>query len=66
LLALAAVLLNAWNASDHPLQALAEGQRAVAGVDGMLLLTALLAAWTCRRLHQARAPELTPGEAENV
>jgi uncharacterized iron-regulated membrane protein len=66
LLALTALLLNVWNTSNHPLQAVAEGQWAVAGVDGALLLTALLAAWTCRRLHQARAPELTPGEAENV
>src|SRR3990167_8332130 len=66
LLALAAVLLNAWNANGHPLQALAAGQGAVAGVDGMLLLTAVLAAWTCKRLHQVQAAELTLGKREDA
>lgn len=65
-LALAAVLLNAWSANGHPLQALAAGQGAVAAVDGMLLLTALLAAWTCRRLPRAQAPELPQGKLEDA
>lgn len=65
-LALAAVLLNAWNANGHPLPAFAEGQWAVAGVDAVLLLTALLAAWACKRLHRVQTPELTRGTLEDA
>jgi uncharacterized iron-regulated membrane protein len=54
LLALAAVALNALSTGDHPLRALSEGQWAVAGVDGVLLLTTLLAAWGWRRLRQSQ------------
>lgn len=55
LLALAAVLLNTWNASNHPPQTAIEKQWAVSGVDGVLLLTALLATWICRGLHRTKA-----------
>jgi len=51
LLALAATLLNWTSTGDHPLHSLVEGQWAVAGVDAMLLLVALLASWVWARLR---------------
>lgn len=66
LLALAALLLNSLSTGAHPLRALAEGQCAVAGVDGALLLTALLAACIGKRLRQIQAPALTPGRLEDA
>jgi len=49
-LALACVLLNAATTGDHLLHALWSGMWSVAGMDGLLLTLALLAAWTARRL----------------
>ncbi|MNH47306.1 hypothetical protein D3C79_1104790 [compost metagenome] len=45
-MALLAVLSNAWSTGDHPWRALSQDLRAVAGVDLALLASAcLLAAW---------------------
>ncbi|ATD59135.1 MAG: PepSY-associated TM helix domain-containing protein [Janthinobacterium svalbardensis] len=49
-MALLAVLLNWLTTGDHPLHALAMGQHAVAGMDLLLLATAVLAAASARRL----------------
>lgn len=49
-LALACMLLNAATTGDHMLHALWSGKWAVAGMDGLLVALALLAAWTARRL----------------
>lgn len=57
-LASIALLLNGWSTGDHLLRSVLSGQWAVAGVDQMLLSTALLAAWNGRRL--ARPAEARP------
>lgn len=49
-LALACVLLNAATTGDHLIHAVSSGLRAVVGMDAMLLVLALLAAWVARRL----------------
>jgi hypothetical protein len=49
-LAVVAVALNAATTGDHLVRTLGEGRWSVAGMDLMLLLSAGLAAWTCRRL----------------
>lgn len=49
-LALACVLLNTATTGDHPIRTVSSSMWAVAGMDAMLLLLALLAAWTARRL----------------
>lgn len=59
-MALAAVMLNAVTTGDHVLRTLSQGAWAVAGVDLMLLATAVLAFLTGQRLAhgaQARLPE---------
>ncbi|KAA3649478.1 MAG: PepSY domain-containing protein [Proteobacteria bacterium] len=48
LAAVAAVVLNTLTTGLHPLAAVAAGQWAVAGVDGVLLLSAGLAGWAAR------------------
>lgn len=64
-LALACVLLNAATTGDHPVRAVASGMWSVAGMDAMLLMLALLAAWTARRLSSksGRTPTLQPAQA---
>jgi uncharacterized iron-regulated membrane protein len=52
-LALACVLLNAITTGDHPMRAVSSGMWAVAGMDAMLLVLALLAALVGRRLGRA-------------
>ena len=54
-LALACVLLNAATTGDHLFRAVGSGRRAVAGVDVMLLLLAVLATWAGRRLKPVTA-----------
>ncbi|MEO4048131.1 PepSY-associated TM helix domain-containing protein [Pseudomonas sp. CAU 1711] len=54
-LALLALGLNGWSTGDHLLRSLTSGQWAVAGVDLLLLLTALLASWNGRRLARPAA-----------
>lgn len=49
-LALSCVLLNAATTGDHPLRAAMSGIRSVAIMDTMLLVLAMVAAWTARRL----------------
>ena len=49
-LALICVVLNAVTTGDHPIRALLSGMWAVAGMDIMLIMLALLAARTARRL----------------
>lgn len=55
ILACACVVLNAVTTGDHLLRAVSTGLWSVAGMDAMLLLSALLSAWTARRLGRAAA-----------
>ena len=55
LLALATLLLNGISTGDYLWRTLSQGQWAVAGVDGVLLLSALLAASAWRRLDRSKA-----------
>lgn len=52
-LALACVMLNVATTGDHLLRTTASGMWAVAGMDAMLLVLALLSAWAARRLGSA-------------
>lgn len=54
-LALTAVLLNALTTGDHLLRTISAGYWPVAGVDLMLLTSAIAAAWAARRLQRAPA-----------
>lgn len=49
-LALAAPVLNALTTGDHLFHTVATGRWAVAGVDGVLLTTALISVWIARKL----------------
>lgn len=67
-LALACVVLNAVTTGDHPIRAVLSGMSAVAGMDAMLLVLALLAARTVKRLAgkatQTRVVQSIPTPAE--
>lgn len=54
-LAIAAVLLNAFTTGDHPARSIAQGKWAVAGMDLVLLVGAVIAAVTARRLQRRKA-----------
>lgn len=51
-LAITAPVLNWITTGDHPLNTLLNGNLAVAGVDGVLFFTAVLAAWAARKLKR--------------
>lgn len=60
-LALACVMLNVVTTGDHLLRTAASGMWAVAGMDAMLLVLALLSAWAARRLGSAETRSAVAG-----
>jgi hypothetical protein len=64
-LAVLAVVSNAWSTGDHPWQAIKHGLTAVAGVDLVLLGVALLAARVGWRLHSRSGAVVALGEVKN-
>lgn len=66
LLALLAVLLNAWSTGDHPWRALSQGLWAVAGVDLALLASALLVGGLSWRLHRSAAAGQRSAEVKDA
>lgn len=65
-LALAAVVLNALTTGDHLAATLTDGQWAVAGVDGALLVVAAVAAMVARRLGRVVRAEVPAASATGV
>ncbi|MFL6611490.1 MAG: PepSY-associated TM helix domain-containing protein [Pseudomonas sp.] len=64
-LAVLAVVSNAWSTGDHPWQAIKDGLPAVAGVDLVLLGVALLAASVGWRLRSRSGAVVALGEVKN-
>jgi hypothetical protein len=65
-LALAAVLLNALTTGDHLLRTIGAGYWPVAGVDLMLLVTAVASALAARKLQRRVGEVVIPAKAEHV